>query len=146
MGHSYTKLWTHVVFSTKNRDHLILPSFELQLHNHIRAHLIEMGCSTRIINGTTDHLHILFLQNPNKSIAEILKNIKGNSSHWINENNFSTDKFAWQTGYGAFAVSESQVQRVYDYIAGQKEHHHKQTFQEEYQLIIELHGLKMEIP
>ena len=89
-----------------------------------------------------DHIHILFLQTPNKSIAEIVKNLKGNSSHWVNQNDLCTQKFSWQTGYAAFAVIESQVSRVYEYFTNQKEHHLKQNFLMEYDHLIELHGLK----
>jgi len=142
MGHSYTKLWVHLVFSTKNREHLISQSLEAKLYDYIRDHLIELGCLARIINGISDHVHILFLQTPNKSIAEIVKNVKGNSSHWVNQNDLCMQKFSWQTGYAAFAVSESQVSRVYEYIKNQKQHHLQQDFLMEYDQLIEWHGLK----
>ena len=144
MGHSYTKVWIHLVFSTKNREHLISPSVEPKLYNYIRAHMLESGCPTRTINGMPDHVHILYLQTPTKSIAEIVKNVKGNSSHWVNQNDLCTQKFSWQTGYAAFAVSESHVPRVYGYILNQKEHHLQQDFLVEYNHLIELHGLKKE--
>ena len=95
----------------------------------------------RIINGMADHIHILFLLNQNHSIADVFKQIKGNSSHWINQQNFMTSKFAWQIGYGAFSVSESMVKEVEKYIRNQKEHHKKITFREEYELFIKKYGL-----
>ncbi len=142
MSHVYTKLWTHAVFSTKNGRHLISPSLESKLQNFIHEQLLELGCPSRIINGMPDHMHMLFLQNPSKSIAEIVKKVKGSSSFWINQHKLCIQKFAWQTGYAAFAVSESQVQRVFEYISNQKEHHVKEDFLQEYHHIIELHGLK----
>jgi putative transposase len=142
MGHVYTKLWTHAVFATKNGRFLITPPLETRLHNFIHEKLLELGCPSRIISGMPDHIHVLFLQNPAKSMAEIVKKIKGSSSFWINENKLCIQKFSWQAGYAAFAVSESQVQRVFDYIANQMEHHLKEDFAEEYRHIIELHGLK----
>ena len=142
MSHVYTKLWTHAVFTTKNMKYLITPPLESKLHNFIHEQLLELGCPCRIINGMPDHIHLLFLQNPARSIAEIVKKIKGGSSFWINENRLCAQKFSWQAGYAAFAVSESQVQRVFDYISNQKEHHLKESFSEEYHHIIELHGLK----
>ena len=144
MNHTYTKLWTHVVFSTKNREHLILPPLEPRLYTHIHDYMLELGCVVRIINGTSNHIHILFLQSPNKSLAEIIKNVKSNSSHWVNQNELSQKKFSWQAGYGAFSVSESQVLRVHTYIANQKAHHLKEDFIGEYQHLIELHKLKVE--
>ena len=142
MSHVYTKLWTHAVFATKNGKPLITAPLETKLHNFIHEKLLELGCPSRIINGMPDHIHMLFLQSPARSMAEIVRNIKGTSSFWINENKLCIQKFSWQVGYAAFAVSESQVQRVFDYITNQKEHHLKETFAEEYYHIIELHGLK----
>lgn len=98
MAHSLTKICIHLIFGTKDRMPLIKNLFEEKLHNHIKK-LIETDFKSKveIINGTADHLHILFLQSPNYSVADIAKNVKGNSSHWINQNQF-TNRFAWQTG------------------------------------------------
>lgn len=142
MSRVYTKLWTHAIFATKNGKPLITLPLETKLHNFIHEKLLELGCPSRIINGMPDHVHMLFLQSPARSMTEIVRNIKGTSSFWINENKLCIQKFSWQAGYAAFAVSESQVQRVFDYISNQKEHHQKETLAEEYQHIIELHGLK----
>lgn len=142
MNHVYTKLWTHAIFSTKNGKNLIGPPLETRLNNFIHEQLLELGCPSRIINGMPDHIHVLFLQNPARSMAEIVRKIKGSSSFWINQNKLCVQKFSWQVGYAAFAVSESQVQRVFDYISNQKEHHLKEDFKEEHNHIIELHGLK----
>jgi putative transposase len=145
MPHSLTKIWIHLIFGTKERFPLINQSFEKQLYNHIRKLLEkDFGCNVDIINGTADHVHISFLQNQNYSLAEIVKNIKGNSSHWINQSKFLKAKFAWQTGYGAFSVSESMINEVRAYIANQKEHHRKMSFAEEYKRFAEKYGLNVE--
>ena len=91
-----------------------------------------------------DHLHCLFLLSPQKSIAEVIKQIKGSSSHYINQNNLIIDKFSWQTGYAAYSVSESVVDKVHNYIHNQKQHHAKKTFQQEYDEFIKLYGLDNE--
>ncbi len=91
-----------------------------------------------------DHVHCLFLLNAQKSIAEIIKQVKGSTSHWINEQNSIPEKFAWQTGYAAYAVSESLLEKVYRYIVNQKEHHRKKTFLQEYTAFIKLHGFTEE--
>jgi len=144
MAHSYNKIWLHVVFATKNRLPLINSEAENKIHAHMRQQLIENGCPVRIINGMADHVHLLFLQNPKMAITDIVKQVKGNTSHWINEQNIIADKFAWQTGYAAYSVSESQLEKVFQYIKNQKEHHTKKTFMQEYNEFISAHGLKKE--
>lgn len=91
-----------------------------------------------------NHIHCLFLLNPQKSIAEVIKQIKGSSSHYINHNILIQEKFAWQTGYAAYSVSESGFEKVQEYIINQKIHHQKKTFEKEYEAFIKLYGLKTE--
>ena len=107
----------------------------------MRKEFEELGCPVRIINGMPDHVHCLFLLNPKKSVAEIMKQIKGSSSHFINQSNFIEQRFSWQTGYASFSVSQSVVEKTFKYIKNQKEHHAKKTFQQEYDGFLELHGL-----
>ena len=146
MSHSLTKIWLHVVFGTKNRRPLIDRSFEKKLHLHIKEHLErDLGCAVRAINGITDHIHILLLLNPNHAVADLVQNIKGESSHWVNQGELSDERFAWQIGYGAFSVSESHMRRVERYILNQKEHHRIKTFAEEYQQFAKMHGLKLNL-
>jgi len=137
----HTKLWVHAVLTTKNFRQLITPTLQSRLDNFFHEKLLELGCPTRIIQGMPEHIHILFLQNPSRSIAEIIKKIKSTSSFFINENHLSAQKFYWQPGYAAFGVSESQVQKVYEYLGNQPEHHQKEKFIEEYQHLLQLHGL-----
>lgn len=142
MSHSLLKIWIHGVFSTKNRIALITPVFEKELYNHIKQKLEnDLDCIVRIINGVSNHIHVLFLLSPKFSVGDIFKNVKGESSHWINQSSFTKYKFAWQNGYGAFSVSESMVKEVEKYIANQKEHHKKMTYEEEVNLFIRKYGL-----
>ncbi|MDO8550131.1 MAG: IS200/IS605 family transposase [Ignavibacteria bacterium] len=144
MSHSLLKIWIHGIFGTKDRTSLIKNTFEAQLHSHIKEKLErELDCKVRIINGTEDHVHILFLLSPNFTMKDIFHNVKGESSHWVNQSDFIKYKFAWQTGYGAFSVSESMVKEVEKYIANQKEHHKKMTYEEEIDLFIKKYGLKI---
>ena len=140
MSHSYNKIWLHVIFATKSRLPLINSSVEEQIHEHMRQQLVEIGCPVRIINGMSDHIHLLFLQNPKMAIVDIIKQVKGNTSHWINQEDLITDKFAWQTGYAAYSVSESQLERVYNYIKNQKSHHVEKTYIDEFNEFISAHG------
>jgi len=89
-----------------------------------------------------DHIHCLFLLNPQKSISDIIKQIKGSTSHHINQNNLCSNKFSWQTGYAAYSISESIVDKVYHYIINQKEHHKLKSFQEEYDAFIKVYKLE----
>lgn len=142
--HSFTKLWVHVIWATKNRRELINDSIERKVYNYIHDELISLGCPVRIINGMPDHVHVLFLLNPQKSISDILKQIKGSSSHFVNGANLIVEKFAWQTGYAAFAVSESQLEVVFNYIKNQKKHHLKKNGKDEFEEFVKLHGLSKE--
>ncbi len=141
MPHSYNKIWIHAIWATKERIPLIHQNIEQTVYQFISEQLHEQGCPVRIINGMPDHIHCLFLLSPQKSIAEVIKQIKGSSSHFINYNNLIVEKFAWQTGYAAYSVSESGVEKVFAYIKNQKAHHQKKAFQQEYDEFIKLYGL-----
>ena len=141
MSQSFTKLWIHAIWATKNRQELIDYSIDKKLYDFIHEELIHLGCPVRIINGMPDHVHVLFLQNPQKTISDIVKQIKGSSSHFINRGEFILEKFAWQTGYAAFSVSESQLDIVYHYIKNQKKHHLKKNGQDEFDEFVKLHRL-----
>ncbi len=132
MANTYTNLLVHVVFSTKNRLPLILPDIQTRLYQYIggiirgeKGTLIEIG-------GTSDHIHIASKFGTEISISAIIRSVKANSSKWFNEQILNQDKFSWQKGYGAFSVSESQLNHLIQYIRGQEEHHRNKTFQEEY--------------
>jgi len=121
---------------------LIHQNVEQTIYQFISEQLRELGCPVRIIHGMPDHIHCLFLLSPQKSIAEVIKQIKGSSSHFINQNNLIAEKFAWKTGYAAYSVSEPIVGKVFEYIKNQKLHHQKKTFQKEYDEFIELYGIE----
>ena len=144
MSHSFNKLWIHAVWSTKNRKPFILPETEIKIYDFIRLQFSELECSIIAINCMPDHIHCLFLLNPKKSVADVIKQIKGSSSHFINGNNLTIEKFAWQTGYAAFSVSESILNKVFLYIQNQKIHHQKMSFQNEYDEFLKLHNLSNE--
>ena len=144
MPHSFIKIWSHAVWATKERQPLIHKSVENTIYQFISEQLRAQGCPVRIINGMPDHIHCLFLLSRKKSIAEVIKQIKGSSSHYINQANLISEKFSWQTGYAAFSVSESIVDKVFQYIKNQKQHRTKKKFQQEYEEFIELYGLNQQ--
>jgi putative transposase len=130
MAHTESDVVLHVIFSTKDRARLITPDVRDDIFSYLGGIVREMGAVAIIIGGTTDHVHILVRIRPAQSPAEIVRVVKTNSSRWVREKN--RRRFAWQTGYGVFSVSESNVPQVSRYIAEQEKHHRKRTFQEEY--------------
>ena len=149
MPYSFNKIWIHAVWSTKNRLPFLDESTDRPVHDYMRQQLKDSGCPVRIINGMPDHVHCLFLLSPQKSIAEVIKQVKGSTSHWVNQQEELAQHclqkagraFAWQTGYAAFSVSESGGEKVYQYILDQKQHHQQRSFQEEYEALLALHDL-----
>lgn len=139
MAEPQTKLWIHAILATRGGRQLISASLESRLQNFFHDVLMECGCTPRIVNGMADHVHVLFLMNPRRSAVDVMRKLKGQSSRWINQNHLSIQKFAWQPGFTAFSVSESQVQKVFDYIRYQKEHHQRESFTEEHRHIVSLH-------
>jgi len=143
MSHSTTKVWIHGVFSTKDRAPLIDVSLEKKLFEHIKERLEkDYDCRVKVINGSLEHIHILFLLDQKHSVFEIFKNIKGESSHWINQSGMTKEKFCWQTGYGAFSVSDSMTGDVVKYILNQKAHHKKMSYTEEVNLFLKKYGIE----
>jgi putative transposase len=130
LSHTAGNLVLHLIFSTKDRQPLITDEIRTDLFAYLGGIIREMRGTALIINGTADHVHMLIRIRPVQAAAEIARVVKTNSSRWVRER--WNMRFAWQTGYGVFSVSESNVRAVCQYIATQEEHHKKLTFQEEY--------------
>jgi putative transposase len=120
----------HFIFSTLGRRSLIKEEFRADLFAYLGGIVRELRGTALIVNGTEDHVHMLVRVRPVHSPAEIARVVKTNSSAWVREK--WSPQFAWQTGYGVFSVSESNVASVTKYIAEQEEHHKRHSFQEEY--------------
>ena len=130
MAHTASNLLVHLIFSTKERQRFIIPEIRSDLFAYLGGIVREMLATALIVNGTSDHVHMLLRIRPAQSLADVVRTAKTNSSRWIHEK--WNPNFAWQTGYGAFSVSESNVFNVSKYIAEQEEHHKKQSFQQEF--------------
>lgn len=141
MGEPQTKLWIHAILATRGGRQLISAALESRLQNFFHDVLMESDCTLRIVSGMADHVHLLLLLHPRRSVGDVMRKLKGQSSRWINQNHLSIQKFSWEPGYTAFSVSESQVQKVFDYITNQKEHHLRESFEEEHRHIVSLHNL-----
>ena len=141
MPHSYTSLMVHVVFSTKDRRPQIDTALEERLYPYLGGILRELRGKLFRVNGAEDHIHLLAAINATMSVAEIVGKIKGSSSKWVHETFPNRSLFAWQRGYAAFTVSESQVPRVASYIDRQKVHHEKFSFRDEFVHLLKAHGM-----
>lgn len=138
MSHTCGNILLHLIFSTRERRSLILPEFRNDLFAYLGGIIREMGGTALIVEGTFDHVHMLMRIRPSHSAAEIARVVKTNSSRWIRER---CPNFAWQTGYGVFSVSESNVPAVTKYIASQEEHHRKHSFQDEFRAFLKRNGI-----
>ncbi len=139
---SYTKIWLHCVWSTKNRDNTISNSFRPVLLSHFREQAKEKGIFLDYINAHKDHVHALINLGRKQTIAEVMQQLKGESSHWINKMNTMPNKFNWQDDYFAVSVSHSHVERVRKYIKNQDEHHKKLTWDEEVDLFLKKYNFE----
>jgi putative transposase len=137
MANTYTQLHIQVVFAVQNRDCVIRNSWKNELHKYITGIIENHNHKVMAINGMPDHLHILFGMRPTHSLSDLIQDIKGGSSKWINQKGYVKGKFSWQEGYGAFSYSKSHVDAVIDYIKHQEKHHRKKTFVEEYHEFLE---------
>ena len=132
MSQSLSKMWTHLIFSTKDRyPFLSEPDIREQTYAYLSGILRKHDCAPLLIGGVADHVHSLFVLSKNVAIAEIVYEVKRGSSKWIKMQGSEFRKFHWQNGYGAFSVSQSHVERVRRYIANQNRHHRGVTFQDE---------------
>ena len=132
MANTYTQIHVQFVFAVKYRDGLINPSFKEELYQYIAGIIKHHNHKLIAINGMSDHIHIFIGMRPTQSISNLMQDIKGSSSKWINEKKFLKVKFEWQEGYGAFSYSKSQVSSVINYIKNQEKHHKKESFRDEY--------------
>ena len=132
MANTYTQLYIQFVFVVKFRQALITTSWEDRLHKYIIAIVQNNGHKVLAINSASDHVHLFIGLNPNQSISDLMRQVKHESSQFINEHKLTKTLFRWQEGYGAFSYSQSQIQTVIRYIERQKEHHKKVTFRDEY--------------
>ena len=128
---SFVKIWVHLVFATKNREPILSKNFRYDLYNHIIQNCKEKDIFLQTINGYTDHIHCLISLGKDQNISKISQLIKGESSFWINKNNFTTTELSWQDDYFAVSVSESQLNTVINYIKNQEQHHSKKSFDDE---------------
>jgi len=142
MAQTLTRLLTHIVFSTKDRRPWIRTEIESELYRYIRGTLSNLHSPCIEVNGTEDHLHFLTSQDKNIAVSQLLCEVKKSSSKWIKTKGRELRDFQWQDGYAAFSVSESHLERVRRYIARQKQHHKRMSFQDELLQLLNKHRVQ----
>jgi putative transposase len=141
MAHTFTKNHLHVVFSTKQRKKLIPRDIQERLWQYLTGICRNIELIPVAIGGMDDHAHMLFHLPPSRSLGDAMRLLKTNSSKWMNDHRKG---FAWQEGYGAFAVSASNLSKVVSYIHNQEKHHRKMSFEEEYLELLRKHGVEFD--
>ena len=145
MAQSLARLWAHLIFSTKSRfPFLNDKKLRTDMHAYLAQVLRQQNCETLIVNGVEDHVHALFALSRTHSLASVVKEVKRTSSGFAKEISQSLAKFQWQSGYGAFSVSQSNLDEVIRYIENQEEHHKRVTFQDEYRAFLKAYGIKFD--
>ncbi len=132
MPGTYSQLYIQIVFAVKGRQNLIAKEWRDELHKYISGIITGKGQKSIIVNGVADHIHCFVGLKPSMSISDLVRDIKNNSSKYVNENGWVNGKFRWQEGFGSFSYSHSHIENVYRYILNQEQHHKKKTFKQEY--------------
>ena len=132
MPGTFHQIYIQIVFAVKGRENLISNNWKTELHKYIAGIVKGKGQKSIIVNGMADHIHAFVGLRPAMSISDLVRDMKNNSSNFINGQKLVKGKFEWQEGYGAFSYSHSHIGKVYDYILHQEQHHKKKTFKQEY--------------
>jgi len=142
MGQSLINTYLHIIFSTKYRKPMITDDIENELYNYIGGICKNLDCQPIKVGGYIDHIHILCRLSNKITIANLLQEVKSNSSKWIKTKGIQHKNFYWQNGYGAFSVNPSQINTVINYISNQKTHHKRKSFQKEYLALLKKYQIE----
>ena len=132
MAGTYSQLYIQIIFAVKGRENRINKSWSDELYKYISGIITAKGHKSIIVNGMPDHVHVFVGLKPSLAISDLARDIKNNSSKFINERQFAKGHFQWQEGYGAFSYSHSHIESVYNYVLNQDKHHKRKTFRKEY--------------
>jgi REP element-mobilizing transposase RayT len=132
MANTYTQIYIHIVFAVQGRQNLIKKENKEELYKYITGIVKNKGQKLIAINSMPDHAHVFIGMKPNMALSDLVRDIKNNSSNFINEKKWVKGRFNWQKGFGAFSYGHSQIDAVVKYILNQEKHHAKKTFKEEY--------------
>ncbi len=144
MTGTYSQIYIQYVFAVKGRANLLHDDWRDELFKYISGIVTGKGQKAIIVNGYRDHVHVFVGLKPSMKISDLIRDIKNNSSNFINSSNWIKGKFSWQEGYGVFTYSHSHIDNVYNYILNQESHHAKKTFKEEYIEFLKKFDIKYE--
>jgi REP element-mobilizing transposase RayT len=144
MAGTYSQIYIQIVFAVRGRQNLIRNEWKDDLHKYIAGIVKGKEQKPIIVNGMPDHLHVFVGLKPSMRISDLVRDIKNNSSKYINEKGLLRQKFSWQEGYGAFSYGHSQIEKVYRYILNQESHHKRKSFKEEYLLLLKKFNIPFE--
>lgn len=142
MPQSLSQIYVHLVFSTKYRVPMIKKDDYVQIHNYLGGILNNLGCDVIRVGGVQNHVHILFRLSRKIAIADVVKNVKASSSHFIKSLGNHYRNFAWQEGYGAFSIGKSHLDRAIRYVSNQEQHHKARIYQEEFLEFLKLYDVE----
>jgi putative transposase len=146
MANTYTQIHIQAVFAVKFRAAVIQPTWKDELYKYITGIIRNHEHRMLAINGVSDHVHIFFGMRPSQSLSDIMQDIKGSSSKWINDRRFVKGRFEWQGGYGAFSYAKREADKVIKYIQNQEVHHQRTSFRQEYKILLEEFEVPFEEP
>lgn len=132
MANTYTQLYFHVVFAVKGRRNHIAPQWKEALYKYITGIISNKNQKMMIVNGMPDHIHLLIGSKPDFNLSDLVRDVKANSSKWINQHKYINGKFEWQRGFGAFTVSQSRLKNMIEYIKNQETYHARKSLEDEY--------------
>jgi REP element-mobilizing transposase RayT len=144
MAGTYSQIYVQIVFTVKKREHLIPKANQEELFEYISGIIRNKGQKAIIVNGVANHIHAFIGLKPDTKISDLVRDIKNNSTNFINLQKWLNRKFSWQTGYGVFSYGQSQIEIVYNYIMNQENHHKKKSFREEYLEFLEKFEIKFD--
>lgn len=132
MAGTYSQIYIQVVFAAQGRQNLLQMEWRQEVFKYMAGIITNKGQKPIIVNGVEDHVHVFLGLKPSMALSDLVRDIKNNSSNFINDHTWIKGKFNWQEGYGAFSYSHSQIEAVYNYIQNQEQHHARQSFKDEY--------------
>jgi putative transposase len=132
MAGTFSQIYIHIVFTVQNKLPLLQKPRRVEVFKYISGIIKAKGQKPIIVNGVSDHVHVFIGMTPAMAVANLVRDIKNNSTNFINKNKYVPVKFGWQGGYGSFSYSHSQIDKVYSYILNQDKHHRQKSFKEEY--------------
>ncbi len=142
MAHTYTQIYIHIVYAVKDRARIISPAWKHRLHMYTTGIIQNQGHKLIAINTMPDHAHVFIGMRPDSALSDLVRDVKRDSTNFVNDQIRPGWKFSWQEGFGAFSYSHSQIDRVVKYILGQEAHHRRRTFLEEYEQLLRAFGVE----